>query len=45
MTLSGKLSDLTGKANYFEDFKVGEVLKHAFCVHLVELGSFHHGMS
>src|ERR1700676_1658030 len=25
--------------------EIGEVLKHAFCVHLVELGSFHHGMS
>jgi itaconyl-CoA hydratase len=24
-----KLSDLTGKTNYFEDFKVGEVIRHA----------------
>ena len=24
-----KVSSLTGKANYFEDFKVGDVLKHA----------------
>ena len=24
-----KLSDLTGAANYFEDFKVGEVIRHA----------------
>ncbi|HWA61101.1 MAG TPA: MaoC family dehydratase [Caulobacteraceae bacterium] len=24
-----KLSDLTGKANYFEDFKVGDVIRHA----------------
>ena len=24
-----KLSDLTGKANYFEDFRVGEVIRHA----------------
>ena len=24
-----KVSALTGKHNYFEDFKVGEVLKHA----------------
>jgi len=24
-----KLSDLTGNANYFEDFKVGEVIRHA----------------
>jgi itaconyl-CoA hydratase len=24
-----KLSGLTGKANYFEDFKVGEVIRHA----------------
>jgi acyl dehydratase len=24
-----KLSDLTGKANYFEDFTVGEVIRHA----------------
>jgi itaconyl-CoA hydratase len=24
-----KLSDLTGKTNYFEDFKVGDVIRHA----------------
>jgi acyl dehydratase len=24
-----KLSDLTGRANYFEDFKVGDVIRHA----------------
>jgi acyl dehydratase len=24
-----KLSDLTGKANYFEDFEVGQVIRHA----------------
>ena len=24
-----KVSSLTGKANYFEDFHVGDVLKHA----------------
>jgi len=24
-----KLSDLTGRSNYFEDFKVGEVIRHA----------------
>jgi itaconyl-CoA hydratase len=24
-----KLSDLTGRTNYFEDFKVGEVIRHA----------------
>ena len=24
-----KVSSLTGRANYFEDFKVGDVLKHA----------------
>ncbi|HEY2707242.1 MAG TPA: MaoC family dehydratase [Caulobacteraceae bacterium] len=24
-----KLSDLTGKANYFEDFQVGDVIRHA----------------
>jgi acyl dehydratase len=27
--MTPKLSELTGKANYFEDFKVGDVIRHA----------------